>query len=196
MNFIKTYDNALPTTTCMDIINRFDEDVENHKTGVFSEGTIDESIKQSTDLFINTNENWNDIKDILLNSLMKYFPEYMGYFIEQNNRLTPFYDNNIIDSGYQIQRTEPGQFYDWHHDTNIIEYFLNGGRIHRHLAYIWYLNDVPVEDDGYTEFIDGTRIQPEAGKLLFFPATWTYLHRGVAPKKTKYIITGWMCSLK
>ena len=195
MNFIKTYDNALPTTTCIDIINRFEEDTENHKQGVFSEGMVDESIKQSTDLFINTNEKWSDVVNILQGSLMKYFPKYMEHFMEQNKRLTPFYDNNIVDSGYQIQRTEPGQFYDWHHDTNIMEYFVNGGRVHRHLAYIWYLNDV--KEGGYTEFINGTCIQPETGKLLFFPATWTYLHRGVAPKNTtKYIIPGWMCSLK
>jgi hypothetical protein len=63
----------------------------------------------------------------------------------------------------------------------------------RALTFIWYLNDVT--DDGYTEFIDGTRIQPETGKLLIFPATWTYLHRGVSPKtETKYICTGWIYS--
>ena len=56
---------------------------------------------------------------------------------------------------------------------------------------IWYLNDV--KDGGYTEFIDGTRIQPEAGKLIIFPSTWDFLHRGVSPKtETKYLCTGWV----
>jgi hypothetical protein len=36
-------------------------------------------------------------------------------------------------------------------------------------------------------------VKPEAGKLLFFPATWTYPHRGMMPiSNDKYIITGWI----
>ena len=50
-----------------------------------------------------------------------------------------------------------------------------------------------IKNAGYTEFLDGTKIQPEAGKLVIFPATWMYVHRGVSPKKeTKYICTGWI----
>ena len=85
------------------------------------------------------------------------------------------------DTGYQIQKTQPGDYYIWHHDQTTS----------RLVTFIWYLNDV--KDDGYTEFIDGTRIQPEAGKLIIFPATWDFLHRGVSPKtETKYICTGWV----
>ncbi len=85
------------------------------------------------------------------------------------------------DTGYQIQRTQPGDYYIWHHDQTTS----------RLVTFIWYLNDV--KDGGYTEFIDGTRIQPEAGKLIIFPATWDFLHRGVSPKtETKYLCTGWV----
>ena len=85
------------------------------------------------------------------------------------------------DTGYQIQKTQPGDYYIWHHDQTTS----------RLVTFIWYLNDV--KDDGYTEFIDGTRIQPEAGKLIIFPATWDFLHRGVSPKtEIKYICTGWV----
>ena len=83
------------------------------------------------------------------------------------------------DTGYQIQRTRPGDFYDWHHDSI-------GPRI---LTFIWYLNDI--KNAGYTEFLDGTKIQPETGKFMIFPATWNYMHRGVSPKdETKYICKG------
>ena len=48
-------------------------------------------------------------------------------------------------------------------------------------------------EEGVTEFIDGTIITPKAGKLLIFPATWCYLHRGLPPKVgRKYIATGWL----
>lgn len=93
--------------------------------------------------------------------------------------------DTISDSGYQIQRTLPGDFYTWHTDA-----CAENSKV-RQLTYIWYLNDV--HDDGYTEFLNGTRIQPETGKMIIFPATWTYLHRGYPPKsETKYIVTGWV----
>jgi hypothetical protein len=61
----------------------------------------------------------------------------------------------------------------------------------RVITFLWYLNDV--EKGGETEFWGTHRIKPEAGKLLFFPATWTYPHRGMMPiSNDKYIITGWI----
>ena len=61
----------------------------------------------------------------------------------------------------------------------------------RKLTFIWYLNDI--KDGGYTEFIDGTKIKPEVGKLVIFPASWEFLHRGVPPKsEDKYLCTGWV----
>ena len=51
-----------------------------------------------------------------------------------------------------------------------------------------YTND----SGGWTEFIDGTRIQPKVGSILLFPATWTYVHRGYPTKVPKYIVTGWI----
>jgi len=61
----------------------------------------------------------------------------------------------------------------------------------RVLTFIWYLNDI--EEDGYTEFMDGTKVQPKTGRFCLFPATWEYHHRGYPPKsQTKYICTGWL----
>ena len=55
----------------------------------------------------------------------------------------------------------------------------------------WYLNDV--EDGGETEFCGDFTIRPEVGKLIFFPASWCYPHRGKMPiSGDKYIITGWL----
>ena len=61
----------------------------------------------------------------------------------------------------------------------------------RILTIIWYLNDI--NEDGYTEFYTGLKIQPEMGKILMFPALWPWVHRGYPPKyETKYICTGWI----
>ena len=37
------------------------------------------------------------------------------------------------------------------------------------------------------------KIKAEKGKLLIFPSSWTYIHRGNIPiSDDKYIITGWV----
>jgi hypothetical protein len=62
---------------------------------------------------------------------------------------------------------------------------------YRVLTYIWYLNDV--NEGGETIIWDNHKIKPTTGKLLLFPATWTYPHSGLMPiSNDKYIITGWV----
>jgi hypothetical protein len=62
---------------------------------------------------------------------------------------------------------------------------------YRFITFIWYINDVNI--GGETEFIDGTKILPKQGKLLMFPSSWTYTHRGNMPiSSDKYIIVGWL----
>ena len=65
--------------------------------------------------------------------------------------------------------------------------------LQRYFTFIWYLNDVP-GPGGYTEFYDGTQIQPEEGQMIIFPSTHTFIHRGVKPPvgQDKYICTGWI----
>jgi len=76
--------------------------------------------------------------------------------------------------------------YIWHQDS------LSSTEYNRLFAFIWYLNDVT--DGGETYFLDG-KVKPTAGKLLLFPATWTYMHKGAVPiSNDKYIITGWVSS--
>lgn len=61
----------------------------------------------------------------------------------------------------------------------------------RAITYLWYLNDV--EKGGETALLSNMKIQPSAGRLLLFPATWTYPHCGMMPESgDKYIVTGWV----
>jgi hypothetical protein len=49
------------------------------------------------------------------------------------------------------------------------------------------------ENEACTEFLNGKKIKPEPGKIVFFPTTWTYAHRGQPIEKgNKYIVTGFI----
>ena len=177
-DFIYIQKDALPRSFCDNVIQKFELDDRKRQGQVGSGVRLD--IKRSCDLSISGEEDWKSYDEAFFKSLNNALKEYLRFIPEeyiQFKALGRFED----DTGYQIQKTQPGDYYIWHHDQTTS----------RLVTFIWYLNDV--KDDGYTEFIDGTRIQPEAGKLIIFPATWDFLHRGVSPKtETKYICTGWV----
>ena len=120
----------------------------------------------------------------LVIELKKLIQNYLDYIGSLNVGYAGQFELNYDDSGFQLQKTTPGGFYDWHHDD----------MGHRKYTYIFYLNDI--DHEGETEFANGLKIKPEQGKGLIFPATWTYAHRGIAPKdEIKYIATGWISQL-
>ena len=177
-DFIYIQKDALPRSFCNNVIQKFELDDRKRQGQVGSGVRLD--IKRSCDLSITGKEDWKSYDEAFFKSLNNALKEYLKFIPQefiQFKALSRFED----DTGYQIQKTQPGDYYIWHHDQTKT----------RLVTFIWYLNDV--KDDGYTEFIDGTRIQPEAGKLIIFPATWDFLHRGVSPKtETKYLCTGWV----
>ena len=61
----------------------------------------------------------------------------------------------------------------------------------RHAVWMIYLNDV---DGGCTDFkYQNISIQPEAGKLVIWPAYYTHIHRSNPDiRSDKYILTGWI----
>lgn len=184
MQYLREYPNVLSREVCQDIMARFDADERKH-LGVIGRG-YNPDVKQSTDLKITGLPEWEDIDRLFQDSVEKYVPHYIVEVVNQCGWavIEPF------DKGYQIQRTEPGGFYHWHQDYDC--YSLDR-QFTRCITCIWYLNDI--EEGGHTEFITGEKIKPEAGKLLLFPATWTFAHRGTPPvNQTKYLCTTWIYS--
>jgi hypothetical protein len=176
---------AISKETCQEIIELF-ENSDNHPGRTVS--GLDNSVKRTFEVNIVGNE-WSKIDNILCNCLTNALIDYGNQIIKvcNNNIILCYLNNNrITDTGYQIQKyIKYDGFYDWHND-NII----NHQTSQRIISFIWYLNDI--EEGGETLFYNG-KIKPEAGKLLLFPATWTYNHKGNMPKShDKYIITGWV----
>jgi len=191
-NFIYINTNSLKETLCKQIIERFEkeDEKEDKKTypGVTSSG-VNSNIKHTVDFKIDYHPDWVRIRKTLENelkfNLTKYMKDVLGEFAILDCKLLP---NDLFFETFQIQRyrENEGKFV-YHHDESI-ERNENRTRV---LTYIWYLNDVEV--GGETEINATTRIKPETGKLLLFPASWTYPHCGIMPvSNDKYIITGWV----
>tara|TARA_B100001113_G_C21050302_1_gene596448 strand:- start:967 stop:1209 length:243 start_codon:yes stop_codon:yes gene_type:complete len=57
-----------------------------------------------------------------------------------------------------------------------------------------YLNDIPLENGGATDFYhQEITFQPKKGTLVLWPAAYTHMHRGafLTGELSKYIATGW-----
>ena len=170
--FIKR--NVLDEDFCKHCIDKFNNDEERYE-GIVFDG-VRPDMKKSIDLTISDKERWKEEDAVFHNILTPSIKEYDDFLPETTKEVISYPQ----DTGYQIQRTDPGGFYHWHHDQ----------WRDRRITFIWYLNDVI--EDGYTEFDTGFKVQPETGKMLMFPALWPWVHRGVSPKsEVKYICTGW-----
>jgi len=179
-SFIFTKDNALPGDLCIEMIKRFEDNEDDQYEGrVGQMANKNQSIKKSTDLVVSNKQHWEDVDKALFHSL--------GMAIREFRETYPYFKGPFKDSGYAIQRTNPGEHYHWHIDGGSHD-FMN-----RQLVAVWYLNDV-AGPGGETEFLfQDIRITPERGKLLLFPPFWTHEHRGVTLEKgVKYIATTWV----
>lgn len=183
--------NAFDSKFCTEIIKMFEEDPRK-APGVLARG-IDDYVKKSTDLYIDSDQNFirNFYHEIMKIVKSKYLPHLCdnGVIRLQENETSDFgfmiANNNLKISNPIIQRTDKDGFFHWHSDM--------GMERDRLLAVIMYLNDVPEEHGGATEFNMGRKVQPEMGKVLLFPVSFWNVHRGAILKKgKKYIITAFI----
>ena len=181
-SFIYQIEHALSQAHCDDIIERFEANSEQHYPGRIGPKEQEaQSIKRSTDLRISGRPEWQDVDELLLQSL--------GSALNVVASIHPFFAHNSFrDLGYNLQRTDPGEYYHWHVDSG------PGAFSQRQLVAIWYLNDV-AGPGGETEFmLQQVTVKPEQGKLILFPPFWTHVHRGVTLQAgRKYIATTWVC---
>ena len=144
------------------------------------------------------------LKDIKYNFLHSFLHSGMVEYCEKHSYLGARYLKSWdIDDGFNIQKYDPGHYYDSHCD---VEYYMghcehgidpkegeNSKTLRRILAWMFYLNDI--KNKGGTCWPQQNfTSKPRAGDLYIWPAGWTHSHYGIpAPTETKYIITGW-CS--
>jgi hypothetical protein len=194
--YIYQISNALPDKLCDDIICMFELEQNMLRDGVTLGGIV-KPVKDTKDMLIpKDDKNWERIEAILKTELSIGLKKYIDslkkeeYCFPNNSGVNHHIieDDTLHIDYFMIQRYQKGKgkyvyHCDYHNDVKQSRY--------RVITYIFYLNDVV--DGGETEFWGGTlKIKPAKGKLVLFPATWTYPHRGVMPiSDNKYIITSW-----
>ena len=182
-DFIWVKDGVLSPEFCNNCIEKFDRSDE-LIDGHVGAG-IAKQIKDTKDLMVSASDEWRREDEVFKNSLQECVMQYVEHMDAISNGFE-LCNNEYYDTGYQIQRYEPDAGYKWHNDDNLPQ-----GQEQRCFTFIWYLNTVEV--DGYTQFVSGTRVRAKQGRLVIFPSSWTYLHRGYPPKnQRKYICTGWL----
>jgi prolyl 4-hydroxylase len=182
VDFIYEKHSVLTKEQCEDLINIFEDNVKYTVDGVVGSG-VNKSVKESTDFHFSTEtlpivqriygERIPDMLDAVMVEMYKYMDQF------------PIFEMTTITfDPFNLQKYNPGEgFHQWHYESTEEKIRL----------FVWmiYLNDVP---DGGTKFMMQERtVKAEQGKLVFFPADWTYTHKGeVSDTTTKYILTGWI----
>ena len=185
-------DPVLPATVCNNLISKF-EYCPHKRSGITGSGQDElmekpmDEVKKSTDVHITSTPGFEEEDKVCRKHLFEEIKHYQS-LIEAKVPVYFSINENMRYMGFNMQRTDPGDFYHWHSDEDAMQ-----RKWVRSITYIFYLNDI--HNDGYTEFYNGLKIQPKQGHCLIFPATWSFVHRGYPPKdETKYIITGWIYS--
>lgn len=182
-SFIFEQQNALPGFLCDSMIQRFEQQTADQHAGRIGQNMAsDQNVKKTTDIFVSGDDKpqWKDVDHNLHRSLTLAMREFRQRY--------PYFQGPFKDMGYNLQRYQAGEYYHWHIDGGSHQFAM------RQLVALWYLNDVPPEAGGSTDFcFQQLSVQPERGKLVLFPPFWTHEHRaGVMKSGVKYIATTWV----
>ena len=186
MEFIYECEDVFPVDFCNRVIDKFEK--SNLKIRGRTDDNINSPIKKSTDIRIYDEPEWVEEERYFHVMIRKAMKKYETFLLKMDvdDEVKKLMSRSLMDTyiaSPQIQRTEPGQYYHWHDDQSYPPHWDN-------FTYIIYLNDVEKDSGGTTEFSCGKIIQPKTGKIIFFPSTWTYYHRGKTLEKgIKYIAT-------
>lgn len=199
-NYFYINQSSISPELCKKIINMFNSDNNKYEGVTFS--GLNKNVKDTQDLIIPNSpdkmgfDKWNKIRKFLDKELAKNTKEYIKILDElvnknhkKENTTSEYktFGDFVTNESFMVQKyTKQKGRYIYHNDFSC-----DNEKKYRVITYLWYLNTV--EEGGETEFWGTHTIKPETGKLLLFPASWTFPHRGKIPlSHDKYIITGWL----
>ena len=192
-DFVFIKDNAFSDEFCDNLVKDFESYDKNNQTieGQSDRG-IDYNTKKSKDLNIfGHSELHNKYTVQVAETFNKYLSgEYLTN-LPHNDKFAANTELFYGDTYYEwlnIQKYEKlsGHYNAWHIETG------NFDLSKRLFVFLLYLNDV--EKGGQTEILySGQKIQPKKGRLVIWPSTFPYVHKGHIPlSDDKYILTTWL----
>lgn len=192
-DFIFT-EQCLDKQKCESIIKLYNDNTACAIDATVGHDSLNREFRNNTIMHIgkyrDDNENFRELDEIIFEAINKSFNNYVDHINGLSSKNVAeklhFLSGQINDEGYMINKYVKNEgLYNWHTDNDIAKSNFET----RKISCIIYLNDI--EDGGETDF-GFMKIKPVCGKILFFPALWTFLHRGCMPlSDDKYIITTW-----
>ena len=179
-DYVATYNDLLPKSTCKKIIKKFEECSDQQQQ------TYLKDHRSFTEINIMQHPDWNDIRDEVFRSMQFGLGMYIRDF-EIDEKSWP---EKLGYEQIRIKRYLPNTEDEFHFHVDVQDY----ASARRFLAFFFYLNDV--REGGETAFQQNRnldlskKIKPEAGKLLIFPPMWTHPHVGLRPISDKKYIMG------
>ena len=194
-DFIYTKNNELDSDFCDQVIDKYEEDNDKFKSTIIEKEIIDNkingsrvyqpSIRNSTSLYISDKDNWDEENDVFRKSVGKNLYLYNKMLADTSKGIGMTSMDTYEDMGYEIIKYEKDGFYQWHNDYDVNYYHgINS------LCFIWHLNTLKSGSGGEIEFLDGTKISSQKGKLIVFPVHWNISsrHKKLLSSRSKYIV--------
>ena len=186
-NFIGVYDNYILPQECDRAIKIFDNQHKFNNTldrlKFENSGALSKKDNQFFANKDNMNVWWQEYKTMIANYDMA-FKHYSDTTGAMESFGADYYYTDV-----KLQKTLPTEGYHiWH-----VEHGLQTeGANDRAFVFTIYLNDV--KEGGETEFLHfSKRVKPKKGRIVIWPASFPYVHRGNPPiSGEKYILTSWM----
>jgi prolyl 4-hydroxylase len=172
--FISSYPSYLPSDVCASTCTIIDEIIlQNGANYINNLDRKDYSIQSGS------HSRLTNIESTIFDQVYKGWHKYNNVYGASTEKF-----DKIFNPSWKFQKSESGGgFTAWHSEQAPLN--------NRFAVWMIYLNSI--ETGGATEFKHfDLSIQPVAGTLLIWPASFTHLHRAAADLQTnKYIATGW-----
>lgn len=188
-DYIGVFSEVYPKGFCKHLIEEFDrhQNLGAGSNRQQSENALRHS-KDDYQIFCNgKNLNLEPFED--KNTTDVFFQGLQNCFDVYTNKFATLKDIKLFANHMKLQKTTSGGGYHvWHAEQG------NDDQARRGLVYMLYLNSLPSEANGETEFWhQQRRITPVENTMLLWPAAFTHAHRGnpVYGNHCKYVVTGW-----
>jgi hypothetical protein len=188
-DFIGVFSGVYPDGFCAHLMSEFDRHID-LGAGSNRQGSEGAPKHAKNDHQICSNgKNFNCEPFNGRNTIDTFFQGLQHCFEEYTNEFSTLKDLDIRCTNMKLQKTSPGGGYHvWHSEQG------NGPYANRGVVYMLYLNTLPTEANGETEFLyQERRVKPTENTMVMWPASYTHVHRGnpVYGDNYKYVVTGW-----